>query len=47
LHRPVIVMTREIKTEDFEKFLPALDSIADRTLTLGLEIEPTTQPTLF
>ena len=47
LHRPVIVMTRRMETEEFEKFMPALDSIADRTLTLGPEIEPITQPTLF
>jgi hypothetical protein len=47
LHRPVLVMTRAAQSEDFEKFLPALDSIADRTLTLEPEFEQITQPTLF
>jgi hypothetical protein len=47
LHRPVIVMSRATQTEDFEKFLPALDSIADRTFTLEPEFEPVTQPRLF
>jgi hypothetical protein len=47
LHRPVLVMTRLTQSEDFEKFLPALDSIANRTLTLEPEFEPITQPVLF
>ena len=47
LHRPVIVMTRDTKTEDFEKFLPALESIADRTVTLEPEAQHITQPSLF
>jgi hypothetical protein len=47
LHRPVLVMTRTAQNEDFEKFRPALDSIADRTLTLEPEIELITQLTLF
>jgi hypothetical protein len=47
LHRPVIVMTRQMVTEDYEKFLPALSSIADRTLTLEPEFEAISQPALF
>ncbi|HJS20367.1 MAG TPA: hypothetical protein VJ785_16580 [Anaerolineales bacterium] len=47
LSRPVIVMTRETKTEEFEKFMPALDSVADRTITLESETQQITQPALF
>lgn len=47
LYRPVIVMTQEIPVEDYEKFLPALQSVADRTLTLTPEPDPVKQPGLF
>jgi hypothetical protein len=47
IHRSIIVMTRAVKTEDFEKFIPALDSIVDHTVTLEPEIGQITQPTLF
>ena len=46
-HRPVIVMTRQIDNDDFLKFMPALDSVADRTLTLEPESQQITQPVLF
>jgi hypothetical protein len=46
-HRPVIVMTRQVGSQDYEKFLPALSSIADRTLTLEAEVDPISQPRLF
>ena len=44
LHRPILIMTRTTQSEDLEKFLPALSSIADRTLTLEPEFE-TNHPT--
>jgi hypothetical protein len=47
LYRPVIVMTQQMLTEDYEKFIPALRSIADRTLILEPELEQIQQPTLF
>ena len=47
LHRPVIVMTRRMRSEDYEKFLPALSSIADRTLNLETDPDPISQPRLF
>jgi hypothetical protein len=47
IHRPIIVMTRQTGNEDYERFLPALSSIADRTLTLEPEFEQITQPALF
>jgi hypothetical protein len=46
-HRPVMVMTRQMENEDFERFMPAILSVADRTLTLELEIEEIYQPALF
>ena len=46
-HRPVMVMMWELQDEDYEKFLPALSSITDRTVTLETELEQITQPTLF
>jgi hypothetical protein len=46
-HRPVIVMTREMDIEDFQKFLPALYSVTDRTLSLEPENERISQPALF
>ncbi len=47
LYRPVLVMTQEMQTEDYEKFLPALGSMADKTFTLETEIEQIRQPALF
>jgi len=47
LYRPVLVMTQEMQTEDYEKFLPALGSVADKTFTLEPEIEQIRQPALF
>lgn len=47
LYRPIIVMTQELLTEDYEKFLPALSSIADQTFTLEPEFEQTKQAALF
>jgi hypothetical protein len=47
VYRPVIVLTQERQDEDYEKFIPALWSITDRTITLDLELEPAQQPALF
>ena len=47
LYRPVIVMTQEMQTEDYDKFLPALRSVADRTLYLESEHEQIKQPELL
>ena len=47
IYRPVIVMTQQMPSEDYEKFIPALCSIADRTLTLEPELEQIQQPALF
>ena len=47
LYRPVIVMTQEMPIEDYEKFSPALHSIADKTFTLEPELEQIRQPALF
>jgi len=47
LYRPVIVMTQEMPIEDYEKFLPALGSVADKTFTIGPELEQIRQPALF
>lgn len=46
-HRPVLVLTREVELEDFQKFMPALYSVTDRTLALEPEIEQISQPALF
>ena len=46
-YRPVIVMTKETEAEDYEKFIPALYSITDKTLALDPELEPVGQPVLF
>jgi hypothetical protein len=46
-YRPVIVMTRELQTEEYEKFSPALLSVADKTLTLESEPEQARQPELL
>jgi len=47
LYRPVIVITQQMQAEDFEKFIPALRSVADRTLALEPEAEQISQPALF
>jgi len=47
LYRPVLVMTQEREAEDYEKFIPALSSIIERTVTLDPEREPISQPALF
>lgn len=46
-YRPIIVMTQEMEAEDYEKFIPALSTITDRTLTLEPELEQIKQPALF
>ena len=47
LYRPVIVMTREREGEEYEKFIPALALLTDRTFTLEPELEQIQQPALF
>lgn len=47
VYRPVLVMTQERQADDYEKFLPALSSIADRTITLEPEFGFIKQPTLL
>jgi len=46
-YRPVIVITQEREGEEYEKFIPALSPLAEKTLTLEQEIEPITQTALF
>jgi hypothetical protein len=46
-YRPVIVMTQEREGEDYEKFIPALAPLADKTLTLEPDVERIQQPALF
>jgi hypothetical protein len=46
-YRPIIVMTQEMEAVDYEKFIPALSTVADRTLTLEPELEQIKQPALF
>jgi hypothetical protein len=46
-YRPVIVMTQEMEGKDYEKFIPALCPLAEKTLTLEVEIEQVKQPALF
>jgi hypothetical protein len=46
-YRPVIIMIRELQTEEYEKFSPALLSVADKTLTLESEPEQARQPELL
>jgi hypothetical protein len=46
-YRPVIVMTQEMAVEEYEKFSPALFSVADRTLTLESEPGQARQPELL
>jgi hypothetical protein len=47
IYRPVILITQQMPTEDYQKFIPALCSIADRMLTLEPEPEQIQQPVLF
>ena len=47
LYRPVILTTREMPTEDYKKFSPILQSIADETLRLEPDPERILQPALF
>lgn len=46
-YRPVLVMTQEMEGKDYEKFIPALCPLAEKTLTLEVEIEQVKQPALF
>lgn len=46
-HRPVIVMMQERECEDYEKFIPALFPITDKTFHLEPELEQIKQPALF
>ena len=46
-YRPVIVITQEREGEEYEKFIPVLSPLAEKTLTLAQEIEPITQTALF
>jgi len=46
-YRPIIVMTQELQIEDYEKFSPALLSVADKILTLESEPEQVKQPELL
>jgi hypothetical protein len=47
LYRPVVLMTQEVPIEDYGKFIPVLQSIADQTLTLEPELDQMKQPVLF
>lgn len=47
LYRPIVVLTQEREAEDYDKFIPALGSIADTTVTLDPELERIAQPALF
>jgi hypothetical protein len=47
LYRPVVVMTRQTLTEDYESFSPILRSLADKVLYMGPEVDPVSQPVLF
>jgi hypothetical protein len=46
-YRPVIVITSQIPMEEYQKFSPALHSVADKTLSIEPEPEKITQPALF
>jgi hypothetical protein len=46
-YRPVIVMTKEMEGEDYEKFIPTLHSVTDKTFNLELEHERISQLALF
>jgi hypothetical protein len=40
-------MTQEMQIADYERFIPALHSVADQILTLETEVEQAFQPALF
>jgi hypothetical protein len=46
-YRPVIVLTQERESEDYEKFIPALRPIADEIFTLEPEPEQIKQSALL
>jgi len=46
-YRPVIVITQAMEGKDYDKFIPALSPIANKTLILEHDSEPIPQPTLF
>jgi hypothetical protein len=46
-YRPVIVMTQEMASEEYEKFTPALYSVSDKVFRLEPELEHIKQPALF
>jgi hypothetical protein len=46
-YRPVIMMIQEMEGEDYEKFIPALLPITDKTFTLESEFNPIQQPVLL
>jgi len=46
-YRPIIVMTQQRPIEEYEKFSPALHSVADKVLTFEPELEQVKQPALF
>jgi len=46
-YRPVIVITQEMQTADYEKFSPALLSVADKVFYLESEPEQVKQAELF
>jgi hypothetical protein len=46
-YRPVIVMTQTMEGEDYEKLIPALAPIANKTFTLERGLESIRQPALF
>lgn len=47
LYRPILVMAQEVEVEDYEKLIPALWSVADKTLRLESEPNQITQTALF
>lgn len=46
-YRQVIVITQEMEGENYEKFIPALYTIANKTFTLGTKCEQFKQAVLF
>ncbi|MDO8754943.1 MAG: hypothetical protein Q7J80_13685, partial [Anaerolineales bacterium] len=46
-YRPVILMAQEMRVADYDKFLPILLSIAEKTLYLEPDHERVAQPALF
>jgi len=47
LYRPILVMAQELEVEDYEKLIPALWSIADKTFSLESEPNQISQTALF